>query len=175
MAAERHAAHHDDRPRLGAVLTDQRPDRPALHIDADVEFSVDVGSGPVRGRIEAAGSTVRVVTDDAVTVWDAATGVPELGAELVPALAGLLAESGLAMEVTGPQGRIASLGDVPPSLVGRLATGSARVNLGRVRAVRPVALARLRGSRQRVLIGLAAAVVLGAVAALVATRRRADG
>jgi hypothetical protein len=136
-----------------------------LSVFADLDFVVDLGDGPVQGRVEAAGSTIRVTTDDAVAVWRAAFGVPEFGGDALPRLADQLAAAGLRLEVTGPRGSVAVLGEVTGSLLGRLASGSAHVGLGSLRAVAPLAIARVRRNERRLLLpALAAAAVLLAMA-----------
>ena len=73
---------------------------------------------------------------------------------------------GTQVEVTGPDGLVATVGAGVSSSVGRLLAGSRHVRLGRPAAVRPLAVAELR--RRRVPIALAAA---GALVLAVVLRR----
>ena len=92
-----------------------------------------------------------------------AAAAPGPGRTAVGGLADLLAPSGLTMEVTGPRGTIASLGNGVDSRLGKLVAGSRHVRLGSVRTVLPLAAAQIRGqapSARRVGPLLAAAAVI---------------
>jgi hypothetical protein len=139
-------------------------------VSADLSFTVDLGNGPIEGHVSADGGTsIRVTTDDADTVFVAATSVPEIGNAVLPYLADTLADNGLTMEVVGPQGRVVTVGEGASSGWGRLLTGSRAVAPGDPQAVRALVLAQIK--RERVRIGLAAAAVVAlAVAVGVAVR-----
>jgi hypothetical protein len=139
-------------------------------VSADLSFTVDVGNGPIDGHVSAdGGTTIRVTTDDADTVFLAATSVPEIGNNALPYLADTLANNGLTMEVVGPQGRVATVGSGASSRWGRVLTGSRAVAPGDPQAVRALVLAQIK--RDRVRIGLAAAgVVALAVTVVVVVR-----
>jgi hypothetical protein len=130
-------------------------------VTADLTFTVDVGDGPIAGHVSAdGGTTIRVTTDDADTVFLAATSVPEVGNAALPFLADTLAEHGLSMEVVGPQGRVATVGYGASSGWGRLLTGSRAVAPGDPQAVRALVLAQVKRYRVRIGVGALAAVGL---------------
>lgn len=139
---------------------------------SDLTFSVDLGRGPIEGHVEAAGSLIRVHTDDADTVWEAATSVPEVGTAGLPWLADRLVESGLSLEVVGPQGRVATVGAGTSSRIGRLVTGSSAIAPGDRAAVVGLLRARARRHRRPIVLGaVALAVAVAAVAIAAATGR----
>lgn len=115
--------------------------------------------------MSADGGTIRVTTDDADTVFFAATSVPEVGDAALPFLADQLADAGLVMEVVGPQGRVATVGSGASSRLGRLLTGSSAVAPGDREAV--VALVRAQAKRHRVRIAVTAVAAAGLVAGAV--------
>jgi hypothetical protein len=136
---------------------------------ADLDFTVDLGSGPIQGRVEGHGRILRVTTEDADAVWQAASSVPEVGTSWLPAFADRLTDAGLSLEVVGPQGRVATVGYGASSFVGRLVTGSRAVQPGDGRAVFALLLAQARRN-PRTLLGVGAGV--GIVAALAVVLRR---
>lgn len=141
---------------------------PALEVSGSLSFTLDAPDGAASGQISAEGNRVVVSTDDPVAAFRAATA-PGPGQTSVGAVADLLAASGLVLDVTGPRGTVATLGDGVDSRLGHLLAGSRRVRPGDVRAVRPLALAQARS----VLVpSVLRVVVLGsAVVALAALRR----
>ena len=146
---------------------------PALEVDGEVAFVLEAPDGTTSGTVFGQGRRVVVTTEDPVMAFRSAVS-PSIGGTSIGALADLLAASGLLVEVSGPQGTIATLGDGVNSQLGRVVAGSRRVRPGAARAVRPLAVAQVRsrsGSSRR---GAAAAVVLllaAAIARRVAGRR----
>lgn len=138
---------------------------------ADLDFTLDLGSGPIAGRIEGDGQRLTVTTDDADAVWRAASEVPELGTSALPFLADRLAEYGLQLEVVGPQGRVATVGAGASSLVGKLATGSRAIAPGDGRAVLALGIARGKRNPLAVAAGLSVLAALVAGAVVLAGRR----
>jgi hypothetical protein len=59
-------------------------------------------------------------------------------------LADQLAAEGLSVEVTGPAGRLATIGAAADSALGRAVTGSRHVQPGRPSALRPLVLSQVR-------------------------------
>jgi hypothetical protein len=139
-----------------------------MQVAADLTFTVDLGRGPISGRVEGDGTVLRVTTDDADTVWEAASSVPEIGTAALPFLADQLREAGLRVEVVGPSGTVATLGTGASSTIGRLVTGSRAVQPGDTRAVAALVLGRVKRSRR----GLVVAAVVTAVVAAALLRRR---
>ncbi|MDQ1673223.1 MAG: hypothetical protein QOC98_1785 [Frankiaceae bacterium] len=138
---------------------------------ADLDFSVDLGDGPIAGRVTSDGTTITVTTDDADTVWRASTSVPQVGTAALPYLADRLTDAGLRLEVQGPQGRVASVGAGTSSLLGKLFTGSSAIAPGDRAAVMALALSQAR--RNRVPITAAAvAIVLASAVVVAAVRSR---
>lgn len=132
---------------------------------ADLDFTVDLGQGPIVGRMTADGTTITVTTDDADTVWRASTSVPQVGTAALPYLADRLTDAGLTLEVQGPQGRVATVGAGTSSVLGKLLTGSRAIAPGDRAAVTALALSQVR--RNRIPIAAAAAAVVVASAAIV--------
>ena len=121
----------------------RRPeDLPRLHVDADLRFEVD--GGAVAGTVTGSGDRLVIETSDAEKTWDAALGSPATGSSLLDPFARLLHDSGLTLEVTGPDGTVATVGAGVDSRLGRLTTGSRHVRLGEARAVAPLARSRVR-------------------------------
>ncbi len=140
-----------------------------LSVSADLDFTVDLGDGPIAGRITADGTTITVTTDDADTVWQASTSVPQVGTAALPFLADRLTDAGLRLEVKGPQGRVATVGAGTSSRLGKIFTGSSAIAPGDSAALRALAISRLKRNRLAVLAG--AAVVLAAIGTVVVTVR----
>jgi hypothetical protein len=138
---------------------------PALEVDGEVAFVLEAPDGTTSGTVSGQGRRIVVRTDDPVMAFRSAVA-PSTGGTSIGALADLLAASGLVVEVCGPEGTIATLGDGVDSQLGRLVAGSRRVRPGAARAVRPLAVAQARsglGSSRR---GTAVAVVLLLAAAI---------
>ena len=141
-----------------------------LEFTSDLVFTVDGADGSrATGRVEGDGRVLRVVTTDAAVVWGAALGSSTTGPRVLDAVARRLADEGAVLEVTGPDGVVATVGAGVDSPVGRLLAGSRHVRLGRPRAVAPLARARAAqlAGQPRGRAALAAA----ALAALLAVRR----
>ena len=135
-----------------------------LHLSGAVAFTVDGPGGSTAGTVEGEGAVLRVQADDPVAAWSGQdTGALGRVAEALHA-------QGLSVEVTGPGGRLATVGAGADSALGRLLTGSRRVAPGRPAALRPLVLAegrrRVRTVRGPLLLAVAA------VAVLVVRRRR---
>lgn len=137
-----------------------------LSITGDLTFSVDGPGGATAGTVSGAGSTVRVHAEDPVAAWDGALGSVSTGPAVLAEVARHLHDQGIVLEVSGPDGLVATVGAGVSSSVGRLLAGSRFVRLGRPAAVRPLAIAELR--RRRVPIALAA---VGATVLAVLLRR----
>lgn len=109
------------------------------------------------------GGVLRVSTEDAVVAWEAVAGAAPRGASSLASLFDALSGQGLAVEVSGPRGVLATVGAGVSSGLGRVVTGSRHVGPGRPAALRPLVVARLRsGARRRgpLLLGLTAAAAL---------------
>ncbi len=115
-----------------------------LAFDGDLTFSVEGPAGVSAGTVRGDGATLRVHADDPVVAWDAALGSVSTGPALLSAVAELLHDEGVVVEVSGPGGRVATVGAGIDSPLGRVLAGSRRVQLGRPAAVRPLAVAQLR-------------------------------
>jgi hypothetical protein len=135
-----------------------------LRLAGSVAFEVDGSRGTATGD----GDVLRVTADDPAAAWDAVAGSVPTG--VLGRLADALHREGLAVEVSGLDGVLATVGAGADSAVGRAVTGSRRVQPGRPAALRPLVVARLTRTvtvrRRALLLGLLAA-------ALVAVRRRA--
>jgi hypothetical protein len=119
-----------------------------LHLAADLTFDIDVPADGVRpaaqlhGTVRASGNLVRIHSDDILAI----AGQPSRAA--VRALADELARLGLAVEVSGPDGVIVTLGAVKAPRLQRLVTRSRHLRLGGWGRVLSTVLARQRsGSR----------------------------
>ena len=143
--------------------------RPRL--EGAVDFTVDGPLGSTSGRARGDGSVLRVSTQDEIVAWDAVAGAAPRGASALGAFADVLHDSGLAVELSGRHGVLATVGAGADSALGRAITGSRHVRPGRPAALRPLVVAQLRAGarRQRPLLATLAAVVL------LAARRRARG
>ena len=142
-----------------------------LRLEGAVDLTVDGPRGRTSGRARGDGAVLRIWTDDAAAAWDAVAEAAPGGASALGHLADALHQQGLAVEVSGPQGVLATVGAGADSVVGRVATGSRHVRPGRPAALRPLVVAQLRsGARRRgpLLAALTAVVLLAA-------RRRARG
>lgn len=138
-----------------------------LHLDGDLVFTVDGPGGATQGTVVGDGRVLRVVADDPVAAWDAALGATTTGPAVLRLVADQLSEQGVVVEVSGPQGLVATVGAGIDSPLGRLLAGSRRVRLGRPAAVRPLAVAQVRRTTERLarpaLLALGAATVLWAL------------
>ena len=148
----------------------------STEVTGSLSFTVEGPAGTTAGTVEGDGSVVRVHADDPVAAWDAAVGSVSTGTAAVSEVAQLLHDEGLALEVSGPAGRVATLGAGVESPLGRLLAGSRHVRLGSPGAVRPLAVATARRTarstvrahgREALLGGLGAALL-----AVVLRRRR---
>jgi hypothetical protein len=149
-------------------------DRPAsrvgrLHLEGAVDFTVDGPLGSTGGSVRGDGPVLRVTTEDPAVAWDAVAQAAPGGAPALAALADALHGQGLAVEVSGPQGVLATVGAGADSALGRALTGSRHVRPGRPAALRPLVLAQLRARARR----RAPLLVALAVGVLLAARRRA--
>lgn len=134
-----------------------------LRIDSNLTFSVDGPSGSSTGRVDATESKVTIsVTNPAAVIGSALGNRPQKAA----AIGDLLAESGVTVEVVGPQGPIMSVGAGVDSGVGGLLSGTRHLRLGSLRATAPLVRARLTLPAQaRRPLAVAAASVLTLVIA----------
>ena len=121
----------------------------SLHVESDLTFSVTGPSGPVTGRVEASGATVTVRTSDPVATLDAALGGQPYTPSAIEALAARLADSGITVDVSGPQGTVVTLGAGVTSTIGRILAGSRLVRPGSLRAVAPLTRVRVAPALQR--------------------------
>lgn len=147
-----------------------------MDLSSDLTFSVAIpGRETATGRICAHGASVTVETSNPAAVWEAALGSPAGGPggpggpAALRVVADHLADQGVTVSVTGPGGRVASVGSGIDSAIGRITTGSRRVSLGRPAALVPLV-------RARVVVAVhahrrAIAVVAGGAAAVTALGR----
>ncbi len=112
----------------------------------ELSFTVDGPGGATSGTVSGRGGTVAVHADDPVAAWDAALGSVSTGPAALQAIAGLLHDEGLVVELSGPAGLVATVGSGVNSPVGALLAGSRRIRLGTPAAVRPLAVAQVRRS-----------------------------
>lgn len=133
-----------------------------LQVSGDLSFTVTGAGGATSGSITGRGSRLLVHADDPVAVFRAASA-PGRGQPALGGLGDLLADAGLVVEVAGPSGVVATVGHGVDSRLGRLTAGSRRVRPGSLRAVRPLAVERVRAATRG-----SAAVPLVAAGGLVA-------
>ncbi len=134
-----------------------------LSLDGTVAFTVDGPGGSTGGTLVGDGPVLRVAADDPVVAWDALVGAAPRGPRALAELADALHSGGMTVEVSGPRGRLATVGAGADSALGGLVTGSRRVSPGSPAALRPLALAQLRRTartRRGVLVVLAAVAVV---------------
>jgi hypothetical protein len=109
------------------------PSNSTTRFDIDVAFELvnpndESGSSHTAGKISAAGSDIVV---DCVSVAALlSTGFADINA--VRAIAQVLADRGVTLELRGPEGKIARIGEVKASLAQRVVTGSRNIELGRI-------------------------------------------
>ena len=140
-----------------------------LRLEGELSFTVDGPQGSTTGTAHADGTVLHVRAEDPVAAWDALAGAAPSAAEGVGTLADQLAAEGLSVEVTGPAGRLATVGAGADSALGRAVTGSRHVAPGSPTALRPLVLSQVRqGVRRRRSLLL----TIAAVAVLAARRRR---
>lgn len=153
---------------------------PRLRVDADLSLDLQLDPQPhtagVAARLTGSGDRLVLESQDPVATWDAVTGAAlptgvagADGPRAVGRLGDALSDAGLRLDVRGPRGSIARLGDGVDSPLGRLATGSRRVAPGTPSALGPLLVARLRQERAA---RAAAAGVVALVLVLAARRRR---
>lgn len=142
-----------------------------LDLQGGLTFSVDGPGGSTSGTVTGDGAVLRVLAQDPVAAWDGLLGSVSTGPAALRAVADLLAEEGLSIEVNGPGGRLALVGAQADSALGGAVLGSRRVQLGGVSALRPLAVAQARRTLSQTLtprrVGVTAAVL-----ALLAVLRR---
>ena len=143
-----------------------------LRLEGELSFTVDGPRGSTTGTAHGDGSVLRVRAEDPVAAWDAVSGAAPSAAGGLRELADQLAAEGLSVEVTGPAGRLATVGAGADSALGRAVTGSRHVQPGRPSAMRPLVLSQVR---QGVLRRRSLLVALAAVAVLATRRRRLGG
>ena len=134
-----------------------------LRIHSNLTFSVDGPSGSSTGRVDATESKVTIsATNPAAVIGSALGNRPQDAA----AIGDLLAQSGVIVEVVGPQGPVMSVGAGVDSAVGALLSGTRHLRLGSLRATAPLVRARLMLPTQaRRPLAVAAASVLTLVIA----------
>ncbi len=138
----------------------------ALDLQGGLTFSVDGPGGATSGTVTGDGAVLRVHAHDPVAAWDGALSSVSTGTSALREVAERLAGEGLSIEVRGPHGRLAVVGAEADSVMGRVLTGSRRVQLGRVGALRPLAVAQARRGlepHRRALLLAGAAVLAVAV------------
>ena len=129
-----------------------------LRIHSNLTFSVDGPSGSSTGRVDAAESKVTIsVANPAAVIGSAMGNRPQYAA----VIGDLLAQSGVTVEVVGPQGPVMSVGAGVDSAVGALLSGTRHLRLGSLRATAPLIRAQLKLPTQaRRPLAVAAASVL---------------
>lgn len=132
-----------------------------LDVTADLTLDVD----GVAAHLTGSGSRLVLTSSHPERVLDAAVAsqLPAAvgrvdGPRAVGRLADMLREAGVRLEVRGPQGTVAAIGDDVRSLTGRVLTGSDAVAVGGPRALATLVW---RGRRRQVLQGAGGVVVLG--------------
>jgi hypothetical protein len=142
-----------------------------LRLEGALSFTVDGPQGSTTGTAHADGTVLHVRAEDPVAAWEGVAGVAPSASAGLGALADQLAAEGLSVEVSGPAGRLATVGAGADSALGRAVTGSRHVQPGGATALRPLVLSQLRQvarRRRSLLLALAALTVL-------AVRRRRHG
>lgn len=142
-----------------------------LDVTADLVLTVD----GQHARLTGSRSDLRLTASDPVALWRSAASVPwptgitvGSGPRALGALAGVLGDAGVHLDVTGPQGRVAELGRGVDSALGGGLTGSRRVRFGSPRTL--VATVGQEPVPWRPVLLVAAALVLARV--LTRLRRR---
>ncbi len=113
-----------------------------LHLEADLTFAIDVPSdrgGPdtrLTGTVRASGNQVQIHSDHLMML----AGQPSRTA--VRQVADQLARLGLAVEVSGPDGPVVTLGAVRTTVAQRLVTRSRHMRLGSLSQVLRAVVAR---------------------------------
>lgn len=113
-----------------------------LHLEADLTFAIEVPptggrpATPVVGTVVASGNRVTIHSDDILSL----AGQPSRAE--VRRMADQLARLGLAVEVSGPDGTIVTLGAVTSPLLHRLVTRSRHMQLGSLSRVLRAVVAR---------------------------------
>jgi len=121
-----------------------------LHLAADLTFEIDVpadGAQPaahLQGTVQATGNQVRIHSDDILSL----AGQPSRTA--VRQMADELARLGLAVEVSGPDGVIVTMGAVRSPRLQRLVTRSRHLRLASWRRALGAVLARRRSDSRSV-------------------------
>lgn len=133
-----------------------------LDLQGGLSFTVDGPGGSTAGTVEGDGAVLRVRADDPAVAWDGVLGSVSTGPTALRSTAQALAGEGLSIEVSGPEGRLALIGSEADSSIGRILTGTRRVQLGRPAALRPLVAAQARRglTPRRVVAGVGAAAVL---------------
>jgi hypothetical protein len=128
-----------------------------------------------RAHLVGDGTALVLHTDSPMRFWSTLnraalpSGVGRVnGPRALGRAATALAEAGITVDVTGPDGMIVRLGDGAGSALGRLATGSSDVGFGSVRVV----ASTLSAQRSLGRYGAAAAVATIVAVVMVAVRRR---
>lgn len=141
-----------------------------LQVQADLTIEVD----GTTSHLSTDGDRLVLESSHPERVWASflasalPAGVGDLnGPRAVGRVGDGLAEAGLRLEVTGPAGTVAHLGQGVNSRAGRVLTGSSAVGPGA-----PGAMAALVWHRSRVAVVAVAAAVGGAVVIATARRRR---
>ena len=144
----------------------------ALDLQGGLSFSVDGPGGSTSGTVVGDGSVLRVLADDPVAALDGVLGSVPTGTAALRAIADSLAEQGLAVEVSGPDGRLALVGAGADSAIAKALIGSRRVQLGSASALRPLAVAQVRRGITAVPTARRRLAVVGVVVLLLAVLRR---
>ncbi len=117
-----------------------------IKVEADLQFSVAPATSPgiqpvpISGTVTGRGGKLRIVVD-AIGATDRAGG-----ARVLRELGRALAIQGLQASIDGPDGLVATVGDVRPSLLARWVIGSRHVRLGSLSTL----LRTVRGPRSGV-------------------------
>ena len=144
----------------------------AVSFDGDLTFSVEGPGGSTAGTVRGDGPVLRVRADDPVAAWDGVLGSVSTGPAVLSSVADLLHDEGAVLEVSGPDGVVATVGAGIDSPLGRLLAGSRHVRLGGPAAVRPLALAQAKKTAVGAVTPAGVAVAVVALLALLGRRRR---